>query len=83
MTFVENGVRFTKEYGDIDGPFYASVESALDELATHLRGAGRELYAKFGDRLAKIEQEADGIGWGFHESIFEVGDQLEDELGEP
>ena len=33
MTYVENGTRFTREYGDIDERFYSSVESALDELA--------------------------------------------------
>src|SRR5450432_3875596 len=29
MTFVENGVKFTHEYGDIDERFYNSVEFAL------------------------------------------------------
>ena len=38
MTDVENGTRFTQEYGDIDERFYSSVESALEELATLLRG---------------------------------------------
>jgi hypothetical protein len=38
MTYVENGARFTHEYGDIDERFYNSVESALDELAALLRG---------------------------------------------
>ena len=33
MTYVENGARFTHQYGDIDERFYSSVESALDELA--------------------------------------------------
>lgn len=31
MTYVENGTRFTHEYGDIDERFYNSGETALDE----------------------------------------------------
>ncbi|HBJ87511.1 MAG TPA: hypothetical protein DDZ88_27365 [Verrucomicrobiales bacterium] len=83
ITYVETGVKFTNEYGDIDERFYTSVESALGELAALLRGDARELYPQFRARLAKVEQETDGIGWGFHDFIAgEVG-QLEDELGEP
>jgi hypothetical protein len=33
---VENGARFTREFGDIDERFYSSLESALDELAALL-----------------------------------------------
>jgi len=83
MTYVENGVSFTNEYGDIDAPFYDSVESVLDELAKLLRADARDLYPQFRDRLADIEEKTDGIGWGFHDFIAEVVGELEDELGEP
>lgn len=82
MSYVETGVCFTCEYGDVDERFYSSVESALDELAGLLRGPARELYPQFGDRLAKVEQMTDGIGWGFHDFIADVVGRLEDELGE-
>lgn len=83
MTYVETGVKFTNEYGDIDERFYSSVESALGELAALLRGDARELYPQFRERLAKVEQETDGIGWGFHDFIAgEVG-QLEADFGQP
>jgi hypothetical protein len=81
MTYVENGTRFTHEYGDIDERFYDSVESALDELAALLRGEAREMYPQFRDRLARVEQMADGIGWGFHDFVKDVVWQLEEELG--
>ena len=83
MAYVENGTRFTQEYGDIDERFYSSVESALDELAVLLRGPAREMYPQFRERLAKVEQMTDGIGWGFHDFIAELVGRLEDELGEP
>jgi hypothetical protein len=81
MTYVENGTRFTHEYGDMDERFYDSVESALDELAALLRGEARGLYPQFRDRLARVEKMTDGIGWGFHDFVGDIVGQLEDELG--
>jgi len=82
MTYVENGTRFTHEYGDIDERFYNSVESALDELAALLRGEARGLYPQFSERLARVEQMTDGIGWGFHDFVADVVGRLEEELGD-
>ena len=81
MTYVENGTKFTHEFGDIDERFYSSVESALDELATLLRGEARVMYPQFRDRLARVEQMTDGIGWGFHDFVGDVVGRLEEELG--
>jgi len=83
MTYVESGTRFTQEYGDIDERFYSSMESALDELAAVLRGEARGVYPQFRDRLARVEQMTDGIGWGFHDYIGDVVGRLEEELGDP
>lgn len=83
LTYVESGVRFTREYGDIDERFYSSVESALDELAVLLRGPARELYPQFRERLAKVEKMADGIGWGFHDFVAHVVGRLEEEFVTP
>ena len=83
MTYVENGAEFTHEYGNIDERFYSSVESALDELAALLHGEARGMYSQFSDRLARVEQMSDGIGWGFHDYIGNVVGQLEEELGDP
>jgi hypothetical protein len=82
MTYVENGAEFTHDYGDIDERFYSSVESALDELAVLLRGEARGMYPLFSERLARVEQMTDGIGWGFHDYIGDVVEQLEEELGD-
>ena len=83
MTYVENGVRYTCEYGDIDERFYNSVESALDELATLLRGEVRELYPQFADRLAEVVEMTDGIGWGFHDYVGDIVARLAENLGGP
>jgi hypothetical protein len=34
------------------------------------------------ERLARVEQITDGIGWGFHDHIGDVVWQLEEELGD-
>jgi hypothetical protein len=81
MTYVENGTRFTHEYGDIDERFYNSVESALAELAGLLRNEARGIYPQFRDRLASVEQMTEGIGWGFHDFVGDVVGQLEEEFG--
>jgi hypothetical protein len=82
MTYVEQGAEFTSDYGDIDEPFYNSVASALNELATLLRREAPEVYPQFRHRLAKVEQITQGVGWGFHDHIADVVWQLEDELGD-
>jgi hypothetical protein len=81
MTYVENGTRFTHEFGDIDERFFNSVESALEELSVLLCGEARGMYPQFRDRLARVEQMTDGIGWGFHDFVVDVVWQLEEELG--
>jgi hypothetical protein len=81
MTYVENGTRFTHEFGDIDERFYSSVESALDELAALFRGEAPEIYPQFSDRLADVERMSAGIGWGFHDFIRAVVRQLDAQLG--
>ena len=80
MTYVENGTRFTREFGDIDERFYNSMESVLEELAALLRGEARGMYPQFRDRLARVEQMTDGIGWGFHDFVGDVVAQLEMEF---
>lgn len=82
MTYVEQGAEFTHEYGDIDERFYNSVESALDELAALLFNEARGMYPQLSERLAKVEQITDGIGWGFHDYIGDVVWHLEEELGD-
>jgi hypothetical protein len=41
----------------------------------------RGMYPQFRDRLARVEQMTDGIGWGFHDFVKDVVGELEEELG--
>ena len=82
MTYVETGAEFTHDYGDIGEGFYKSVASALQELAGLLRGEAQEMYPQFSERLARVEQMTDGIGWGFGDFVRDVVWQLEEQLEE-
>ena len=43
LTFVEMGNRFTKQFGDVDGPFYDAVLGMMEQFAKRVReGCGGE-----------------------------------------
>lgn len=81
LTYVESGTRFTCEYGDIDEPFYNSMDSVLAELARLLVSEAPELYPRFQDRLLQVEYAASNIGWGYCDSVREQVQMLETTLG--
>lgn len=69
--YCECGVNFTLEFGDIDEPFYSSIESmyatALKLLQKHL-----EYKDDFLERVEAIIRRTEGMGWGFHETLHET-----------
>ena len=68
LFYVEQGVLFTNEYGDIDEPFYNSMEnmyeSALALIAKH------NLYDDYRARCQSVVAKAPE-GWGFHDGLSE------------
>ena len=81
MTYVENATEFTRNYGDINLPFYNSVCSVLGELDALIRDDPKEMYPKFEQRLIQVDSMASDIGWGFGDYVAEVVGALEDEFG--
>lgn len=67
LHFVENGVEFTNEYGDIDESFYTSVEKTYSNALDLIDKNG--LLDKFEKRAYKIVTDTEGIGWGFHDYL--------------
>ncbi|MDQ0885140.1 TusA-related sulfurtransferase [Paenibacillus sp. V4I9] len=71
--YVELGVDFTNEYGDMYESFYYSMGSmyhnALQKITAD-NGSG--LFHLFRDRLKGIVQDSGGVGWGFHDHLVEV-----------
>jgi hypothetical protein len=71
--YIEQGVACTKQYGDIDERFYDSLESAFSEAIGMLRESGNPaLIDEFHPRLEDIVYETSGMGWGFHDYLWEV-----------
>jgi hypothetical protein len=67
LFYVETGVKFTNEFGDIDEGFYSSLETTYDEALTLMRK--EQLLDKFADRARKVVSDTSDIGWGFHDDL--------------
>lgn len=70
LAYVEAGVRFTQEFGDIDEPFYISMEGMFEKAATHI--TKHKLHDQFEPRCHRIVRETSGMGWGFHDQLSEI-----------
>ncbi len=70
LYYAECGVKFTNDYGDIDEPFYMSVEKMYLQALKLMQK--EDLLDKFKVRALKIVTDTDGIGWGFHDYLTEV-----------
>ena len=68
--YVEIGVQYTNTYGDIDEPFYNSMESMFAQAMKWMKQLNVE--SQFQQRAAKICHDTDNIGWGFHDGLCEI-----------
>ena len=70
LYYVETGIMLTNEFGSIDEAFYSSLETTYLAALTLMRK--EKLLDKFAVKAAKVVNETNGIGWGFHDTIKEV-----------
>ncbi len=70
LFYVETGVDFTNDYGDINEGFYSSLESTYVAALTLMKK--HNLLDKFKERAGKVVNDTSGIGWGFHDSLGET-----------
>ena len=70
LYFVEMGVRFTNEYGDIDEPFYTSMESMFHKAIQHI--FKYDMQQQFETRCRQIMHNTRNTGWGFYDTISEI-----------
>ena len=70
LFYVEQGVLFTNEYGDIDESFYSSMESVYDNAVELM--AKNQLHDIFQKRCLKIVKDTSHIGWGFHDTLDDI-----------
>jgi len=67
LFYVENGIEFTCDYGDIDEKFYSSMESMFENALKFIQK--HDLGKDFNTRCKKIADDTDRIGWGFHDRL--------------
>lgn len=78
LTFVESGIWCTNEYGDIDEPFYNSMESMYENAIKFIVKEG--LFQAFDDRLHAIVEDTSNIACGFHDSLSDTYDSYADDI---
>ena len=69
LFYVECGVSFTLEFGDIDEAFYYSVVSVFSDGLTMLERCEPEVVDKLLPRFKSAVQSTANIGWGFYDSL--------------
>jgi len=67
---VEQAVAFTNSYGDIDESFYSSAENAYDDTLKLAKKVASLAHIR--DRAKSIIFETKGMGWGFHDTLFQT-----------
>ena len=67
LYYVEIGVEYTTAYGDIDEPFYTSMENMYEKAARYI--IKHKLQNNFLNRLKKTVTGTEDMGWGFNESL--------------
>jgi hypothetical protein len=82
LSYVENGTAFTNQLGDIDDPFYNSLESVLNEFRDTLLKMPDPAWtqAMFADRLEKLKKAASKVGWGYGDEVADLLEELDDSL---
>lgn len=69
MTHVESGVNYTNEYGDIDERFYDNIAGMYVKVLRYI--AEHDLKEDFIERCKAVVTSSDGIGWGFHDELYD------------
>jgi hypothetical protein len=67
MCYVESGVEFTNDFGDINEGFYSSIESVYYDAMKLIDKNG--FHDNYKIRAYEILKETENIGWGFHDSL--------------
>jgi hypothetical protein len=81
LCYVEAGVEFTNDYGDIDENFYVSIERMYVQTLTLMRK--EDLLDYFLERNRKVAYDTSDIGWGFYDYMVAAFiDYYPDELEE-
>ncbi len=70
LFYVETGVKFTNDYGDINEGFYSSLEKTYVQALTLMRK--ENLLDEFALRALDVVDDTENTGWGFHDYLSQV-----------
>jgi hypothetical protein len=70
LFYVEQGVKFTNAYGDINESFYLSMEGMYEKSVNGIIKIGLE--ENFEERCRRIVEDTSDIGWGFHDTLSDI-----------
>jgi len=70
LFYVEQGVEFTNEYGDINEQFYISMEDMYERVLKFMKK--NDMLKGFKNRCYQVVEDTDGIGWGFHDTLADL-----------
>ena len=70
LFYVETGVKFTGDFGDMDEAFYNSMESTYANALKIIYKV--RLLDVFKKRSIQILNDTQDMGWGFHDSLSEI-----------
>ena len=71
LFYVENCVKFTDSYGDINESFYNSAISVYSQVIKEINSNDIEIYTIFADRLKSAAENA-CHGWGFYDDMIDL-----------
>jgi len=74
LFYVETGVKFTNDYGDINETFYKSLTTTFVNSLTLMDK--ENLLDKFEKRVEKVVDDSLSIGWGFHDDLVKARDDF-------
>ncbi len=67
---VEQSVKFTNAYGDIDEQFYTSAENVFEDALKLAQKTASLVHIK--ERARQIAKDTQNIGWGFGDALFSM-----------
>jgi hypothetical protein len=67
LHYVECGVEFTNDFGDISEGFYSSLESVYYDALVLIDK--NDIHEKYKIQAYEILNETENIGWGFHDFL--------------
>lgn len=70
LYYVECGVEFTNDFGDISESFYTSIENTFEKSLSCF--AKENVLEKYKSRAEQILKDSDGIGWGFRDTLGDI-----------